>query len=107
MFQTPKRLHSTFPTKLAERFLSEAALLFGDFEGFCLKRYFVHCACQTSLLQIPKRLHRTFHTKLAERFSSKTALLFGDFEGFYLNFKAIFCTLYLSNFPSSNPFMPG
>ena len=106
MFRTPKRLHSTFPTKLADRVLSKAALLFGDFEG--LFEVIVCRLCLSNLLSsIPKKLHRTFHTKLAERFSSKAALLFGGFEGFCLNFKAIFCTLCLSNFPSSNPFMPG
>ena len=68
---------------------------------------FACCACQTSRVLTPKKLYNTFPTKLAERFLNKAALLFGEFEGFCLNFKAIFCTLCLSNFPSSNPFMPG
>ena len=57
----------------------------------------------TSRVLTPKRLYSTFPTKLAEWFLNKAALLFGDFEGFCLNFKVIFCILYLSNFPFSNP----
>ena len=53
------------------------------------------------LVKLP--FFKSFHARLAQRFLSNAALLFGNFEGFCLNFKAIFCTLCLSNFPFSNP----
>ena len=99
MFQIPKGLRRAFHAKLAQKFVSKAALLFGDFEGFwTLARYFSRCACQTSMLQISKVLRIVFPAKFTRRVLSKAALLFGDFQC-----NAISFTLCVSNFQASNP----